>query len=102
MGVPVAKTGHIPRFWVNHIFDAAEFKKYLLDNSKIKYVLPNPYFLEGWKKNDPLAGDNRESYNPPKLNYSGDYDPMEDRLVYKANTVEDYETWLKNKFEYAV
>jgi len=35
-------------------------------------------------------------------NYSGDFNPMEDRLVYKANTVEDYETWLKNKFEYAV
>jgi|GEM_PF-1955093 len=36
---------HIYKFWDNHIFDAADFKKYLLDNSKIKYVLPNPYFL---------------------------------------------------------
>ncbi|HMS65478.1 MAG TPA: hypothetical protein PKD83_09525 [Ignavibacteria bacterium] len=90
---------HNPKFWVNHSFDAAEFKKYLVDNSKIKYVLPNPYFLEGWKKNDTVAGINRESYNPNTLpiyvNSPGLlYDSAQGLLAYPTSPAQ-YDSWLQ-------
>ncbi len=91
---------HIYKFWENHIFDAAEFKKYLLDNSKINFILPNPYFLEGWKKNDPVVGDNRESYNPntlpvylPPSSPTVQYDSVRGLLTYPVSPAQ-YDSWL--------
>jgi tetratricopeptide (TPR) repeat protein len=95
---------HIPRFWERHVFNAAEFKKYLLDNSKIKYVLPNPYFLEGWKKNDPLAGSDRESYNPNTLPIYSlhspgiQYDSSRGLLTYPISP-EKYDSLLQNRLD---
>lgn len=94
---------HIPRYWENHVFDASEFQKYLKDNSKIKIVLPNSYYLEGWKKNDPLAGSNKESYNPNTLPvyqaFPGiEYDSAKGILAYPESTA-NYDNWLQFNFD---
>ncbi|MGB3019507.1 MAG: hypothetical protein WBC65_17005, partial [Ignavibacteria bacterium] len=90
---------HIPRFWENHIFTAYDFKKYLIDSSKITTILPNPYFLEGWLQNDTFVGNNRESYNPNTLPVYSEfpgvsYDPRIGLLAYPTSPTQ-YDSWLQ-------
>ncbi|MBS1550488.1 MAG: T9SS type A sorting domain-containing protein [Bacteroidetes bacterium] len=90
---------HIPRYWESHFFNASDFKKYLINSSRIKIVLPTPYFLEGWKKNDPLKGSYRESYNPNTLPvyhaFPGiEYDSVKGLLAY-PDSPSNYDNWLQ-------
>jgi len=90
---------HIPRYWEKHILKASEFKKYLLDSSRIKIVLPTAYNLEGWDTTHP----GHESYNPITLPlYSAypsiDYDSVHGVLTYKT-TPSKYDKWLQYNFD---
>ena len=69
-------------------FTADMIKRYLIDSAKLGEIFTECYGLEGWRKNDHLAGNNRESYNPPTLNHS-DYDSLNGILVYKKNTINE-------------
>lgn len=83
----------------NPYFSADQIKKYLIDSAHVKEIFTHSYGLWGWLVNDTVAGSNNESYNPPTLSYSGDYNKDSGRLVYKASTINDYESWLQNKME---
>lgn len=92
---------HIPRYDTEHRMKASEFKKYLLDSSKIKTVLVNAYNLEGWRLNENTG---RKSYNPNTLPvYSihpewNTYDTTHGLLTYPMSPSQ-YDDWLQYNFD---
>jgi hypothetical protein len=89
---------HIPNY--EQIFEPADFKKYLLDNSKIKIILPNPYYLEGWEDSDTIGNPSKNPNTLPVYSHwqGIGYDISKGLLTYPASPAE-YDIWLQNQLD---
>ena len=88
---------HVPHY--EKIFDPADFKKYLLDSSKIKIILPNPYYLEGWEDTDEGIPSKNPNTLPVYSHWPGTgYDKSKGLLTYPVSP-SVYDNWLQSNLD---